>query len=286
MDNHCGMFQQLLCFLTIFLTVGVAFGGRGKFDSSLLRSVVDKNMNQPDADAWGYACVEDSTGPSHWSDLSPDYSLCSSGKAQSPVSIESFNLKVDESLPPLDLTYDNSEDYVNATVLNDGHNVKIIRGGGTLVFRGVNYSLTEFHFHTPSEHTLDGKSYPIEMHLTHVSESGAIAIVVAFSELSADDNSKFSQYFPLFPHLQVGQPLHDVSSKIIPTPKDMFEYYVYEGSLSEPPCTENVLYTILKKVYFVSPRQVKWLQEAVNVHNNRPIQPLNSRTVYTTKYFQ
>ncbi|KAJ7551656.1 hypothetical protein O6H91_06G023500 [Diphasiastrum complanatum] len=286
MENHYGMLQQLLCFLAIFLTVSVAFGGGGKFDSSLLRSVVDKNMNQPKADAWSYTCIEDTTGPSHWAELSVDYSLCSSGKAQSPISIESFNLKVDESLPPLDLTYDNSADYVNATVLNDGHAVKIIREGGSLVFRGVNYSLTEFHLHTPSEHTVDGKSYPMEMHLTHVSDSGAIAIVGAFFELSANDNSKLNQYFPLFPHLKVGQPVHDVISKIIATPKDMFTYYVYEGSLSEPPCTENVLYTIIKQVYSLSPRQVMWLQEAVYGHNNRPIQPLNARTVYTTKYFK
>ncbi|KAJ7551665.1 hypothetical protein O6H91_06G023900 [Diphasiastrum complanatum] len=242
--------------------------------------------NIPRQYAWSYTCVEGSTGPSHWAELSPNYSLCSSGKAQSPVSIESFNLKVDESLPPLDLTYDNSENYVNATVLNDGHTVKIIREGGSLVFKGVNYSLIEFHLHTPSEHTVDGKSYPMEMHLTHMSDSGGIAIVGAFFELSADDNSKLNQYFPLFPHLKVGQPVHDITSKIIATPKDMFTYYVYEGSLSKPPCTENVLYTIIKEVYFLSPRQVKWLQEAVNGHNNRPIQPLNGRTIYTTKYFK
>nr|WOJ51796.1 carbonic anhydrase-like 3 [Phlegmariurus tetrastichus] len=287
MGTLTGMLQRRCFLLVTFLACGSALKGNEKIDSTFLRSVVDSSFtNKPNADSWSYTCTEDSNGPSHWAELSPDFSLCSRGHTQSPVTIETFNLKVDRSLPPLDLTYDNSPDYVNATVLNDGHNVKMIREGGSLIFGGVNYSLTEFHMHTPSEHTVDGISYPMEMHLTHVSETGAIAIVGAFFQLSGKDNYKLNQYFPLFPHLKVGQPVHDIPSIIISTPKDMFEYYVYEGSLTEPPCTERVLYTIIKQVYSLSTRQLKWLQGAVNGRNNRPIQDLNKRTIYTTKYFK
>ena len=117
---------------------------------------------------WGY---EGKHGPSHWGDLDPSYSLAKTGQEQSPVDIES---SVGAGLP--DLAFDYAPSQIR--IRNNGHTIQVdYDAGSALVVDGNRYDLLQFHFHSPSEHTIDGKHADLEGHLVHKSAAGVLAVV-------------------------------------------------------------------------------------------------------------
>ena len=138
----------------------------------------------PPADTphWTY---DGEKGPRFWGKLDPDFSLCEAGQKQSPIDIEKTapatlpKLRADFSPAKLQIVH---HEHV-ADEINNGHTIQVnYTEGDTLTIGDTNYELIQFHFHSPSEHTVHGKHYPMEMHFVHKSPSGTLAVVGVFIE--------------------------------------------------------------------------------------------------------
>ncbi|MCK5792534.1 MAG: carbonic anhydrase family protein, partial [Ketobacter sp.] len=140
---------------------------------------------------WSY---EGAGGPQNWGDLSADFNMCRQGRNQSPVNIQQA---IDADLPELVFDYYSSP----LREINNGHTIQQnIEPGSTLKIpaRDGSFELKQFHFHSPSEHTINGKSYPMEIHFVHANAEGALAVVgVMFEE--GDENSELSKLWSFMP---------------------------------------------------------------------------------------
>nr|WOJ51794.1 carbonic anhydrase-like 2a [Phlegmariurus tetrastichus] len=236
---------------------------------------------------WSYGCVEDGCGPSHWAELSPDWDLCKNGQQQSPINIATFEVVPDPALLPYDPVCLNTPTTIDANFTNDGHNFKMLRRGVTVLIENINYTLAYLTFKAPSEHTIDGVQSAFEAQILWKSESGAYAGHAWLYNYNPDgsDNPYLMRYLQHLPALhKSGDILVDIPTPFELPEVDIFPYYRYVGSLTSPPCTEGVLWTVDKRVYTVSEKQQKDLVAALHGVSNRPIQPSNGRIVYGSVY--
>jgi len=220
---------------------------------------------------WGY---EGKEGPGHWAALSPEYSTCA-GKSQSPVDLVQARM-IEAELPALVLSYQPTP----LNVVNNGHTIQVdYSGPSTLQLDGRTFHLKQFHFHSPSENLIDGKSYAMEAHLVHADDDGNLAVVAVMIESGAA-NAFLGKVWANLPATAGGrsQPA-GVSLNVadfLPADRD---YYRYDGSLTTPPCSEGVRWLVLKRSVTASPQQVEAFQHLMHHANNRPAQPLNARVV-------
>jgi carbonic anhydrase len=229
---------------------------------------------------WGY---EPDNGPELWGSMDPQWAQCASGEEQSPVDLTGGRMA---ELPEvtLDVPSDqevqvlNQQGVVNA--LDNGHTVQINVGGGeTLEVDGKVYSLVQFHFHAPSEHTVDGEHFPMEMHFVHEAEDGALAVVGLLVEEGAENPSIASIWDRL-----AEAPGSEATVRIPPEfgqnlfSGDATGAWFYRGSLTTPPCSEGVSWYVRRTPTQFSASQIAGFT-AVYDHNNRPVQPLNARTL-------
>ncbi len=122
------------------------------------------------AQHWGYSGAD---GPSHWADLDPSFATCSTGKRQSPIDIKSA--KKDSSLAPVQVDYKPSP----LKIVDNGHTIRVnIASGSSITVNGTAYTLTQFHFHRPSEEEIAGKKYAMVIHLVNEREGGAAVIAL------------------------------------------------------------------------------------------------------------
>ncbi|KAF5183874.1 Carbonic anhydrase [Thalictrum thalictroides] len=225
------------------------------------------------------------TGPEKWGSLSSYYSACSSGKAQSPINIVKKDVVVDPKLQTLLRNYSTT----NATLINNGFNIGLRYGNGVGAAKidGKPYSLKQLHWHTPSEHTIDGQRFPAELHLVHVGEDGSIAVVAILFEYGHGDPLLYLLHDSLKKLTQEtcsgdSEAQVPITLKAKPINKKSKKYYRYIGSLTTPPCFENVTWSILGKVRQISKEQVEALKAPLTApfkNNSRPTQPLNGRKV-------
>jgi carbonic anhydrase len=133
---------------------------------------------------WDYSTER---GPEKWGELTPDYVLAAIGRSQSPIDIVTDEV-ITADLPNLEFVTRPTE----LKVLNNGHTVQVIASGGsTMKFRGQTYTLTQYHFHAPSEHTVDGKHAEAEVHFVHSDGAGHLAVVAVLYEEGAEDHPVF-----------------------------------------------------------------------------------------------
>ena len=219
---------------------------------------------------WGY---KGATGPSHWEDMDEKFSMCGKGKMQTPINIVATN---DINLTPLNINYTTS----SKNVINNGHTVQVnIQSGSTLTIEGETYELKQFHFHTPSENNINGTSYPLETHFVHATKDGKLAVVaVMFKNGRANPIlEKIWHKFPLKENKAVSIDLSSADIKsIMPSNKD---YYKFMGSLTTPPCSENVKWNVYKTEMTISKKQVKEFYNIFGHTNNRALQNTNNRTI-------
>jgi carbonic anhydrase len=220
-------------------------------------------------------CYEGDCGPDHWAALNPDWALCGSGKAQSPVDIPS-TAPVNSS--GLKLNYQPS----GLNVVNNGHSIQAnLDAGSTLELDGKVYELQQVHMHAQSEHDVAGKPYPAEAHFVHEAADGSRVVVGVFLTLGAE-NAAWAPFFANVPAAE--GPVTTVAGATL-KPADMLPaqqtYYRYDGSLTTPACTEGVKWLVMNTPVQVSEAQLaSFTQE---YHDNfRPVQPLNGR-VFLTK---
>lgn len=228
----------------------------------------DENDNTTSiCEEWSYSSIND---PLNWGNCYPE---CS-GTAQSPIDIQAT--ATNSNLEPITMFYQDS----TIELENNGHTIEQhYNTGSSILIDNVTYQLKQFHFHTPSEHTINGIQYPMEIHLVHQnSETSKLAVIgILFKE--GETNSFLDQFFNDLPQTK-GE---SFSSKTLINIKDMFpsdsQYYTYSGSLTTPPCSEIATWFVYQTAIEASSSQITSIHNIMG-DNNRPVQPLNNRTVY------
>lgn len=220
------------------------------------------------ASHWSYS---GSTGPAYWGSLSPEYSLCSTGRNQSPIDIA--------AVTPRDLS--NISFHYQPTplnIVNNGHTVQVNYAPGSYIeIDGERFDLAQFHFHSPSEHTVSGAYAEAEMHLVHKSASGGLAVVgVMLREGAA--NMMFDTIANNIPEKGQSTVRPEVqldAAALLPADQMTFRYH---GSLTTPPGTEGVKWNLMVQPMTISSAQIAAFRKHYN-GNNRPVQALNGREV-------
>lgn len=210
--------------------------------------------------------------PENWGKLSEDFKICENGFNQSPINIE---YAIDGKLKPLNINI-----HTHAQkIINNGHSIQInVNDDDDFSIDGSIYQLKQFHFHNPSENEIKGKQYPLELHFVHSKEDGAIAVLAIMLE-EGDANPAIENILKNIPKEKNQE--KELGSNIDLTalyPEDK-SYYRFSGSLTTPPCTEGVVWLVMKKPIKASKEQIQKMQKALGQANNRPIQPLHGRLI-------
>ena len=221
----------------------------------------------PERVKWSYGAEN---GPDVWGRLTPEYILCAEGASQSPIDIVN---PAPANLSSIAMNYQPTI----LTIRNNGHTIEVAYPKGSwLKVDDVHYQLLQFHFHAPSEHTVAGKSFDMEMHLVHASEDGTLAVVGALIE-SGQENAAFNPVWTHLPstpgHAQRVPSVTFNADELLPSARHA---YRYEGSLTTPPCSEGVKWFVLKSPLEMSEAQISAFKAIID-NNNRPVQPLNER---------
>ncbi len=230
---------------------------------------------------WGY---EADNGPGRWGSMDSEWTLCAEGLEQSPIDlanatqIELPGVEIDTPSGQ-EVKVLNQEGVIGA--LDNGHTIQInSKTGETMTIGDKTYALVQFHFHAPSEHTVDGEHYPMEMHLVHQAEDGALAVAGVFIQEGAENPG----IVPLW--AQLPEMPGTVVTVRVPAEfadrifsGDATGVYHYSGSLTTPPCSEGVQWYIRRTPTRFSKDQIATFT-AVYDHNNRPVQALNERRLY------
>ncbi len=219
---------------------------------------------------WGYSA---DVGPSHWSTLDDKFHMCSEGKQQSPIDVVSTK---DIELAPLNINYGQG----SKSIINNGHTVQVnIKGGDTLTINGEAYELKQFHFHTPSENHVNGQEFPLEAHFVHATKDGKLAVIaVMFQEGTENPTlNKIVKSFPLEKNQEAKLEFTKEYLDVVMPPKR--DYYHFMGSLTTPPCSEQVNWFVLKQPQTASAAQIAAMHKEIGMNNNRPVQASNGRTI-------
>lgn len=220
---------------------------------------------------WSY---DGDTGPEHWGELDPANSACANGSEQSPINIEFSQVKADKKLEGIQIKYEPT----TFSLVNNGHTVQANAKieSNSIVVEGIEYKLAQFHFHTPSEHQFNGQNYDMELHLVHKDANGKLAVLGVMIQ-ERKENEKLESVWDVLPKeetekdITVKEPI-DLQALL---PQDQTTFH-YIGSLTTPPCTEEVKWVIFEQPIEMSKTQIQAFQE-ISPDNNRPVQSLKER---------
>lgn len=222
------------------------------------------------ADAkWSYEGAE---GPTKWGELDPANKACSIGGQQSPINIAET---IKAQLQPLKIAWGKTAE----SVVNNGHTIQVdMPDGSTLSAGGSgNFSLKQFHFHRPSEHTVNGANFPMEVHFVHANAAGNLAVIGVLMS-TGRANKAFNNIVLTMPN-RAGSRVK-AESAIDPNaflpPKR--SYYRYSGSLTTPPCAETVDWFVLTEPIQVAEADINSFARLYPM-NARPAQSDNRRFV-------
>ena len=212
-------------------------------------------------DSWSY---HGATGPANWGHLKKAYAVCSNGREQSPIDLPATT---SSHLPALRLDYRAA----TARIVNNGHTVQANFSGSERLFVGDDvYRLTQLHYHSPSEHEVNGVASPLEVHLVHADAKGHLAVVGVLFDEGKVPNAAIAALLA-----GVGAS-HSLDPALL-LPAD-HAYVTYAGSLTTPPCSEGVRWLVMEQHVTASAAQIAALRKII-ADNARPIQPLNGRAV-------
>jgi carbonic anhydrase len=215
-------------------------------------------------------------GPQRWGGLKPEFATCKSGHHQSPIDIGKTQ-KAD--LPALAFDYHPSP----LRIVDNGHTIMVDYAPGSFLRVGEQrYELKQFHFHRPSEERIHGKRYEMSVHLVHADPAGRLAVVALLLE-NGQEQPLIRQLWNDLPAEKGKEEAHpgveiDVAQLLPPD----HGYFMFEGSLTTPPCSEDVTWLVLKRPVSVSAEEVARFSKLYR-DNARPVQPLHARVVRETR---
>jgi carbonic anhydrase len=228
---------------------------------------------------WGYATSPGTAGPSEWGSL-PGDAACAAGTRQSPVDLATkppFPVEA-RALPKIVFRYGTT----GLHLVNDGHTIRLdVDKGSAVEIDGAVWPLLQLHFHAPSEHSLDGLHYPMEMHLVHAGPDGKPGLVVGVFLVQGGDSPAFAQVFADLPREEGGRKDNAAATvdlaRLLPADRI---YLAYEGSLTTPPCTEGIRWVVLRTPAGIPGGQMGAFVSLPHMTGtNRPMQPLAGRKI-------
>jgi carbonic anhydrase len=228
--------------------------------------------------SWGYT---GDTGPAYWYKLDPAYAIARDGRAQSPIDILTADAVEESALQKPEFHYT----AIEFEAENNGHTIEIIPAvfNNYIIIDNDTFILQQAHFHAPSEHRINGKAADAELHLVHKNAQGNIAVVGIFI-VEGQENALLHELFAKLPAgvgtgnstaLEQEMNLTDLLVE------DQFVYR-YEGSLTTPPCSEGVKWSVASQSIELSSAQLMAFKAVYN-GNSRPVQNLFARKVYGVK---
>ncbi len=263
--------------LTAIITICSLLGceGSDKNTSEVKESKSDAHHE------WDYS---GESGPDSWAKLEVGYDC--GGQHQSPI-----NLNDNETIPGniveriSDIAYE--EQTTIKSITNNGHTIQYNFNGDLNIveYKNKQYKMKQFHFHSPSEHTINGERYPLEIHMVHHSEESNAYIVFAIMVEEGEPESTFEfleQYLPIEEGetKEVNETYYFGATLNESFGVDSLNVFTYNGSLTTPPCTEDVVWIVMKDATSASGKQIEILQELMPKNNYRETQPLNGRKIF------
>jgi carbonic anhydrase len=215
---------------------------------------------------WTY---EGEGGPENWGELSPEFRVCALGFEQTPIDLKGTIRAQLSGVTPIFQPQP-------LKVLNNGHTIQVNCAPGSVSYiDGQRFDLLQFHFHHPSEHLLSGQSFDLELHFVHKSSSGQLAVLGIFVK-SGLENPALAPIWAAMPNEETpetdtGQTIS--LAELLPAERGFFRY---QGSLTTPPCSEGVLWSVFRQPIEASPAQIAQFADLFPM-NARPIQGLNRR---------
>jgi len=225
--------------------------------------------------SWSYAGA---TGPAKWAKLEKSFASCALGKTQSPIDIPDAEARKGD-LPPLLFDYRP----VPLRIVDDGHTIKVnYAPGSTVSVEGKRYELIELHFHKPSEEKISGKAHDMEAHLVHKGKDGKFAVVAVLLD-EGKENALIKTLWANLPQTKDKEKVVDAvkinALELLPRDKG---YYTFAGSLTTPPCSEDVKWFVLKTPTQISSDEIARFAKSYPM-NARPVQDLNGRDIQATR---
>jgi len=228
---------------------------------------------------WAYASTAETAGPAEWGSL-PGNEACRTGTRQSPVAVGTKPpLAQPKDLPNLVFKYGKT----GLHLVNNGHTIQAdVDKGSAVEIDGQTWPLLQFHFHAPSEHSLDGLQYPMEMHLVHAGADGKPGLVVGVVLAQGGDNPGLRSVLVDLPKEKGGR--KDDAATVIDLEKLLppeRTYATYDGSLTTPPCTEGIRWFVLTAPGGISGEELGAFVSVPGMSpTNRPIQFAAGRTIF------
>lgn len=238
------------------------------FSSAFVASPI-KSLADDANPEWNYGGT---ANPTRWGELEDNFYQCEVGRDQSPIDLDDA---VDSSPASLSFNYQATP----LDVVNNGRTIQVnYQPGSTVNIDGETYELIQFHFHTPSEHQIAGEAAPMELHLVHQNDAGELAVVGVMLAASGASNPVIESIWQQIPeeggqNIVEGQTVNAIN--LLPENKT---YFSYAGSLTTPPCSEGVSWTVLAEPIQVSESQVEAFTNLYPV-NARPVQAVNGRQI-------
>ncbi len=217
---------------------------------------------------WSY---QGDGGPAAWARLRPEFNLCGNGQRQSPVDIRG-GLAVD--LEPVKFAYADSR----FGVIDNGHTVQAnIAAGSHIEVAGQRFELLQMHFHRPAEERIDGRQFEMSAHLVHRDAQGKLAVVALLIERGPPHPVVQTVWnnLPLEQHQEVPARVPLSLQALLPSDA---RYFTYMGSLTTPPCSEDVRWIVMRQPVTMSPEQIE-LFARIYPMNARPVQQLAGRRI-------
>jgi carbonic anhydrase len=226
-------------------------------------------QEQHPAHNWDYG---EAHGPSHWGDLNPEFTQCKMGHQQSPIDIRNPRK---EALPAIQFNYKPSPLHI----IDNGHTIQVNYAPGSFILVGkTKYALRQFHFHRPSEEKINGQGFDMTLHLVHMDENGKLAVVAVLLQ-EGTDNALVRELWSNLPQEKEKEELFDKIqidiSSILPADRG---YYTFSGSLTTPPCSEDVVWFVLKHPVTISAAEIDRFSQLYR-NDARPTQPSYDRVV-------
>jgi carbonic anhydrase len=256
--------------------VAIALAGCGQKDTTAHQEA--SSGSDEHALHWGY---EGDEGPEHWGSLDSSFSTCSSGAEQSPIDITGAEPMADSGLRRQigDTVLTGGQRTNVLDIVDNGHTIQVANDlPVTMWLDDAQYELVQYHFHAPSEHTIDGQHAVLEAHFVHKSAEGNLAVLGVLVEEGEHD----ARWDPILSQLPDGpgdsRHIEGVDIDLNKLRSLPNRYYRYEGSLTTPPCSEGVSWVVVADRHQMSPDQLRSLSSRMP-KNNRPVQSLGERTI-------
>ena len=217
---------------------------------------------------WAY---EGDGAPANWGKLSSDYAICATGRRQSPIDIRD-GIKL--GLETIRFEYKPTR----FRIVDNGHTLQVSVGEGlAMQVMGKRYELIQLHFHRPSEERVNGKLYDMVVHLVHKNDEGQLAVIGVLLEKGGEHPliQTLWNNLPLEIDQELGPNVAIDLNQLLPENRS---YWTYMGSLTTPPCTEGVLWMVMKQPLPVSADQIAIFGRLYR-NNARPVQPANGRLI-------